>query len=225
MQVLLVEDERRLADAIVQILKEEKYMVDAVYDGKDGLDYALSGIYDVVVLDVMLPLKNGFEIVEEMRNRKITTPVLMLSALDAVGDKINGLNKGADDYMTKPFAPEELLARIKALTRRQGEVIMDELSFGDLRLVFSDYSLYCGEKNIHLSFKEFEIIKILLSNVKKIVLKDDLICKVWGMDSEAEDNNVEAYISFLRKKLQFINSKVVITTVRKVGYILEDTNV
>ena len=208
-----------------QALKEKKYLVDVVYNGKDGLDYALSGIYDVVILDVMLPFKSGFDVVSEMRSKKVTTPVLILSARDTIDDKITGLNKGADDYMTKPFAPEELLARVKALTRRQGEVVMDKLAFADINLTFSDYSLGSGEKCVHLGFKEFEIMKILMSNAKRIVLKDDLICKVWGMDSDAEDNNVEAYISFLRKKLAFIGSKVTIATVRKVGYILESGNV
>ena len=171
MQVLVVEDERRLAEAIAQILKEKKYLVDVVYNGKDGLDYALSGIYDVVILDVMLPFKSGFDVVSEMRSKKVTTPVLILSARDTIDDKITGLNKGADDYMTKPFAPEELLARVKALTRRQGEVVMDKLAFADINLTFSDYSLGSGEKCVHLGFKEFEIMKILMSNARLSVPK------------------------------------------------------
>ena len=149
------------------------------------------------------------------------TPVIMLTAKDEIQDKISGLDKGADDYMTKPFVPEELLARIRALSRRQGEVIVEELAFEDLSLDISNAELRCRDKNIHLSFKEFEIMKILLSNQKTIVSKDILISKVWGDDSDAEDNNVEAYISFLRKKLSFIDSKVVLTTIRKLGYKLE----
>ncbi len=225
MQVLLIEDEKRLADAIAQLIREEKYLVDIVYDGKDGLAYATSGIYDVVVMDVMIPYINGFQIVETMRKKKITTPVIMLSALDTVNDKITGLNAGADDYMTKPFAPEELIARIKALTRRQGEVILNELSFADITLRLDDHTLLCGDKSVRLGYKEFEVLKILITNQKTIVLKEDLIKKVWGFDSEAEDNNVEAYISFLRKKLAFVKSKVTIITLRKTGYKLEAIDV
>ena len=225
MQVLVVEDEKRLADAITQIILDEKYLVDTVYDGQAGLDYALSDIYDIIILDVMLPKISGFDIVKKLREKKIATPVLILSALGTVNDKITGLNAGADDYMTKPFSPEELIARIKALTRRQGEVIMNELSFHDIVLKSSDYTLNCKGKSVKLGFKEFEVLKILLLNKQKIVLKDDLIGKVWGLDSEAVDNNVEAYISFLRKKLTFINSEVGISTLRKVGYKIEVSNV
>ena len=225
MHVLVIEDEVRLADAIAQLISEEKYFVDTVYNGKDGLDYAISGIYDVIIMDVMLPQINGFEIVKKLREKKISTPVIMLSARDAVNDKITGLNCGADDYMTKPFAPEELIARINALSRRQGEIIINELTFEDLSLNLAEYTLYCGGKSVRLGHKEFEVLKILLTNSKNIVLKEDLICKVWGIESDAEDNNVEAYISFLRKKFSFINSRVIITTIRKVGYKLEVPNV
>lgn len=222
MRILIVEDEVRLADALVQILKTQRYDAETVYDGNDGLDYALSGQYDVIILDVMLPGKNGFEIVREMRAQKIATPVLMLTAKDEVSDKINGLDCGADDYMTKPFIPEELLARIRAMSRRKGEVVINEMSFADLTLSLSTYDLAANGKSIRLGFKEFEVMKILMSNNGAIVKKEDLISKVWGMDSEAEDNNVEVYISFLRKKLFFIGSRAEITTVRKVGYKLED---
>ena len=206
MKILIVEDEKRLAQALSQIMKEAKYQTNIAYDGADGLELALYGSYDVIVLDVMLPKKEGFSIVK-----------------DEVGDKITGLDKGADDYMTKPFVPEELLARIRALSRRQGEVIVEELSFEDLSLDISNAELRCKDKNIHLSFKEFEIMKILMSNQKTIIGKEILITKVWGDDSDAEDNNVEAYISFLRKKLSFIGSKVSLTTIRKLGYKLEVT--
>ena len=221
MKVLVVEDERRLADALSQILKSQKYLVDTAYDGNDGLDYAMMGDYDVIILDVMLPGRDGFSIAKELRNNKKSTPILMLTARDEVKDKVTGLDTGADDYMTKPFVPEELLARIRALTRRQGEVITDELTYEDIVLSLDTNDLSCGSKSIHLAYKEFEIMKILLSNTKTIVSKDILISKVWGDDSDAEDNNVEAYISFLRKKLSFIKSKVNITTVRKVGYKLD----
>lgn len=223
MKILIVEDEKRLAQALSQIMKEAKYQTNIAYDGADGLELALYGSYDVIVLDVMLPKKDGFSIVKELRASKINTPVIMLTAKDEVGDKITGLDKGADDYMTKPFVPEELLARIRALSRRQGEVIVEELSFEDLSLDISNTELRCKDKNIHLSFKEFEIMKILMSNQKTIIGKEILITRVWGDDSDAEDNNVEAYISFLRKKLSFIGSKVSLTTIRKLGYKLEVT--
>lgn len=221
MRILIVEDEVRLADALAQIMVEAKYMVDVTYDGEAGLDYGLSGSYDVIVLDVMLPKKNGFEVVKELRNGKVATPVIMLTARDDTGDKIMGLDKGADDYMTKPFVPEELLARIRALSRRQGEVILGELTFEDLTLQLSTSDLWCLGRSIHLGFKEFEVLKILMSNPNSIMSKEMLISKVWGVDSDAEDNNVEAYISFLRKKFQFLNSRVRIGVVRKMGYRLE----
>lgn len=221
MQILIIEDEMRLADALGQIMAEAKYMADVVYDGEEGLEYALNGEYDMIVLDVMLPGKNGFEIVKELRTKKMAVPVIMLTARDEVTDKITGLDSGADDYMTKPFVPEELLARIRALTRRQGDVILEELTFEDLTLSLSTNDLKCSSKSIHLSYKEFEILKILMTNPKVLVSKETLITKVWGSDSDAEDNNVEAYISFLRKKFYFLGSKVGIGTIRKVGYRLE----
>lgn len=222
MRVLIVEDEVRLADALVQILKTQRYDAETVHDGEDGLAYALSGQYDVVILDVMLPVRNGFEIVREMRAQKVATPVLMLTAKDEVADKINGLDCGADDYMTKPFIPEELLARVRALSRRKGEVVINDISFSDLTLSTATYDLSANGKSIRLGFKEFEVLKILMSNPNIVIRKEDLISKVWGMDSEAEDNNVEVYISFLRKKLFFLGSAAEITTVRKVGYRIEE---
>lgn len=223
MKLLIVEDEVRLAEAIGQIMKEQHYQTDLVFNGKDGLYCGLSGDYDVIILDVMLPGENGFQIVEKLREAKIQTPVLMLTARDNVSDKVTGLDKGADDYMTKPFIPEELLARIRALSRRQGEVIVEEMVFGDLRLNLSTNDLWCKTKSIHLGYKEFEVLRILMSNIGKIISKDTLINRVWGSDSDAEDNNVEAYISFLRKKFHFLGSKAEITTVRKVGYRLEES--
>ena len=221
MRILVVEDETRLADALEQILLENKYMVDVAHDGQDGLDYALSGIYDAMILDVMLPKKNGFEIAAEMRRQKNQTPILMLTAKDAIPDKVTGLVSGADDYMTKPFAPEELLARLRAMTRRQGEVVLDEMSFEDLTLNLSTCDLKCGVKSVHLNFKEFEILRLLMANSPQVTTKETLIVKVWGYESGAEDNNVEAYISFLRKKLYFLGSRVGITVLRKIGYHLE----
>lgn len=224
MRILIVEDETRLANALAQILTEQKYMTDVSYNGSDGLDYALSGIYDAIILDVMLPGINGFELAQKLRQRKIETPILMLTAKDAISDKVTGLDSGADDYMTKPFAPEELLARLRALTRRHGEVIIDEMSFADLSLQLSNSDIKCADKSVHLNFKEFEIMKLLMSNGNVAVTKESVITKVWGYDSDVEDNNVEAYISFLRKKLHFLKSKVSITAIRKVGYRLEVKN-
>jgi DNA-binding response OmpR family regulator len=222
MRVLIVEDEVRLAEALAQILKANKYMTDVVNSGLDGFDYGLSGIYDVIVLDVMLPEMDGFTIAKKLRDNKIQTPIIMLTAKDSTKDKVTGLDCGADDYMTKPFVPDELLARIRALTRRQGEVQLNEAAFADLTLNLSTGDLSCGNKSIHLNYKEAEILKLLMANPSSAVSKEDLITKVWGYDSDATDNNVEAYISFLRKKLQYLSSGVGITALRKVGYRLEE---
>ena len=212
MRVLIVEDEKRLAQALGQIMEEQHYQVDIVYDGADGLDYALSGQYDIVILDVMLPKKDGFEVVHELREQKISTPVLMLTARDDISDKVQGLDCGA----------EELLARIRALSRRQGDVLLEDIHWADLTLKLSSRTLHCGAKSVSLGFKEFEVLKILLANPNGIVSKEELIVKVWGSDSNAEDNNVEAYISFLRKKFFYLGSRTGIGTVRKVGYHLEE---
>lgn len=222
MRVLIVEDEIRLADALAQILKENKIMVDVVYDGKDGYEYALTNIYDVIILDLMLPLMNGFEVSKKLRYEKIQTPILILTAKYSTTDKVTGLDCGADDYMTKPFESDELLARLRALTRRHGEIQLNEATFGDLSLNLSTGDLHCKGKSTHLNFKESEILKILMANTGGAITKDDLIVKVWGYDSDATDNNVEAYISFIRKKLNFLGSNVIITALRKMGYRLEE---
>jgi DNA-binding response OmpR family regulator len=221
MRILIVEDEVRLAEALGQIMTEQKYFVDIVYDGLAGFDYAMENDYDVIVLDVMLPKKNGFEVVKELRNMKNATPVILLTAKDETTDKITGLDAGADDYMTKPFEPDELLARIRALSRRQGEVILEEMTFADLTLSLADNTLRVGAKSVHLGFKEFEVLKLFMANPGIVISKESLISRIWGIDSEVEDNNVEAYISFLRKKFFFLGSRVVISTLRKVGYKLE----
>ncbi len=221
MRVLIVEDEKRLADALSQIMKEQHYIVDAVYDGEDGLTYAMSVQYDVIVLDVMLPGRNGFDMVRALRANKVATPVLLLTARDELTDKVTGLDCGADDYMTKPFVPEELLARIRALARRQGDVVLEEQKYHDLTLCISTRTLSCGQKSVRLGFKEFEVMHLLMANTGIILPKEELITRVWGAESNAEDNNVEAYISFLRKKLYFLSSQVQINTVRKVGYRLD----
>lgn len=221
MQILIVEDEVRLAEALGQIMEEQRYRADLVHTGLDGLEYGLTGQYDIIILDVMLPGMDGLEVSRRLREAHISTPILMLTARDEIVDKVAGLDHGADDYMTKPFAPEELLARVRALTRRQGEVQSEVLLFADLTLNLSTRCLLREDREVRLGFKEFEVLRLLLVYPKMVVPKEEIILKVWGADSEAEDNNVEVYVSFLRKKLQFLESNVVIRTVRKVGYYLE----
>ena len=221
MRILGGEDEKRLAQALAEILREQRYAVETVYDGAEGRDYALSGQYDLVILDVMLPGADGFAVARAMRAANLATPVLMLTARDELSSKVNGLDSGADDYMTKPFAPEELLARVRALLRRQGEVVMESMDFGDVRLNLATCELSCGIKSVRLGYKEFEVLRMLLARSAAIVPKEDILVKVWGAESDAVDNNVEAYISFLRKKLSFLGSRVSITAVRRIGYRLE----
>ncbi len=222
MRILIVEDEVRLAEALVQIFMKEKYSADACYDGVSGLDNALTGIYDVIVLDIMLPKMNGLEVLRTLRANKIKTPVILLTAKDEVSDKVTGLDIGADDYLTKPFYTEELLARVRSLGRRNSDVICDNiLSFDDISLNISTYELMCGERSVKLGLKEFNIMELLIKNGARILSKETLIEKIWGYESDAEYNNVEVYISFLRKKLSHIKSKVIIKTVRGVGYCLE----
>ncbi|WP_251448245.1 response regulator transcription factor [Vermiculatibacterium agrestimuris] len=221
MRILIVEDERHLAEALGQIMTEQRYQTDVVYDGAGGLDYSLTGQYDVIVLDVMLPKVDGLEVAQRLRAAHVSTPILMLTARDEVADKISGLDCGADDYMTKPFDAGELLARIRALTRRQGEVVGNVITVGELSLRLDVRCLMWGEDSVHLGFKEFEVMRLLMLNGRAVVPKEDMIAKVWGLESEAEDNNVEVYISFLRKKLAFLHSNVTIGTLRKVGYFLE----
>lgn len=217
----MVEDEKNLADAICHILKGAGYNAEAVYDGRAGLQSAESGLYDAVILDVMLPKMNGFELVHELRRQNMSIPVLLLTARTATTDKVEGLDSGADDYMTKPFEAPELLARIRALTRRQGDVMIDELSFADLTLDLATHDLSCNDKVVHLSGKEFEVLRMLMSSTSRVVSKQDLLTRVWGADAEASENSVEAYISFIRKKLSHLKSSVQVTTLRMLGYRLE----
>ena len=226
MRLLLVEDEKQLSEALKHILMKNKYTVDAVYNGDDGLDYALTGVYDVIILDIMLPKLNGLEILKMIRKRKISTPVILLTAKGSVEDRILGLDLGADDYLPKPFAPEELLARLRAVTRRNSELINDNiLEFADIKLNLSTYEMESNDTNITLTQKEFDILKYFMQRPKLVVSKDDLITKLWGFDADIDHNNIEVYISFLRKKLSYIESDVKITTIRRVGYRLEQVNV
>ncbi|MBQ9482616.1 MAG: response regulator transcription factor [Ruminiclostridium sp.] len=223
MRILIVEDEKRLADALVQIFTKNKMTAEASYNGIDGLDNALSGIYDVIVLDIMLPGMNGIDVLCELRRGGIKTPVILLTAKDEISDKVRGLDSGADDYLTKPFATEELLARVRALGRRSAtELVCDDtLSYSDLSLELSTYTLSCKSGSVKLGLKEFSIMELLLRNRERVLTKENLLVKIWGYDSDAEYNNVEVYISFLRKKLGYIKSNVSIKTLRGVGYSLE----
>ena len=222
MKLLLVEDEKQLSEALQQILIKNKYSVDAVYNGEEGLLYALSDVYDVIILDIMLPKLNGLEILKTIRKKGIATPVILLTAKASIEDKILGLDCGADDYLPKPFSTEELLARLRALTRRNGGFINENiLEFSDIKLNLSTYDMEVKDNSITLTQKEFEILRYFMQRPKSVVSKDDLITKIWGYDSDIEYNNIEVYISFLRKKLAYVESNVKITTIRRVGYRLE----
>ena len=221
MRILVIEDEVQLADAVSEILKRNKYFVDTVYDGADGLDYALTGVYDCILLDVMLPKMNGFEVLSNLRQEKISTPVIMLTAKSEVEDKITGLDGGADDYITKPFNTNELLARIRATTRRKGELVDDNcISFENLKLMKNSCSIAYGENDIKLSLKEFQIMELLISNPHRILPKERIIEKIWGYGYEPETNVTDVYIRYLRAKLNNENKEEYIQTVRSVGYIM-----
>ncbi|HAJ96645.1 MAG TPA: DNA-binding response regulator [Ruminococcus sp.] len=221
MKILVVEDEEALADALSEILKRNKYSVDTVYDGEDGLDYGLTDIYDCIILDIMLPKMNGLDVLKCLRKRKISTPVLLLTAKSDTEDKIKGLDSGADDYLTKPFVSGELLARVRSLTRRKGEVVTDEFTFGDIALNKSTFSLSKDGQFVKLSLKEYQIMEMLIANPRQLIPKERFIEKIWGYESDVEYNNVEVYISFLRKKLSVVGSDVTIKTARGIGYFLE----
>ena len=224
LNILIVEDDLHLAEALKQIVEEQNYIADVVYDGMDGLYYASNNEYNVIILDVMLPKMNGYDVIQMLRKQNISTPTLMLTAKSEIMDRVTGLDSGADDYMTKPFAPEELLARLRALSRRQGEVALDILEFNNLNLNLNTMSLSFGSKSVTLSNKEFQIMQLLMVNNANIISKETIINKIWGNDSNADDNNVEAYISFLRKKLFFLKADkdVNIVTIRQVGYKLSE---
>lgn len=223
MRILVVEDEIHLAEALVQMLKKNNYTVDSVYNGEDGYDYAMSNIYDVIVLDLMLPKMDGITVMKNMRKYGNDTPVIMLTAKGEISDKVRGLDSGADDYLAKPFNTEELLARICALGRRRGEIIPDKgMTFGDIELDPANMRLSCGVKDINLTHKESELLEYLIANKNAVLSKDMIIEKLWGFESEAEANHVEVYISFLRKKLKYVGSQVSIVTVRGVGYSLKE---
>ena len=222
MRVLIVEDEVRLASTLQDLLELNGYTADVCHDGEAGLDNALSAIYDVILLDVMLPKMDGFTVLRRLRAEGNATPVLMLTARSELSDRVEGLDCGADYYLTKPFEPKELLACIRALTRRQPELRnTDVLEYGDLKLIKNSFTLSCGDRSLRLSRKEFDMMELLMLNRELVITKENLLLKIWGYESDAEDNNVEVYVSFLRKKLEHLHSTVKIKTIRMVGYCLE----
>lgn len=226
MRALIIEDEVRLAATLQDLLDLNGYSSDICHDGEAGLDNALTGIYDVILLDVMLPRLDGISLLQKLRASGNATPVLMLTAKSDLTDRVTGLDAGADYYLTKPFEPKELLACIRALTRRQPELrTADILQCGDLTLNQNTYSLSCGEREVRLSRKEFDMMELLMRNQGIVLTKENLLVKIWGYESDAEDNNVEVYISFLRRKLTHLHSSMKIRTIRMVGYCLETGNI
>ena len=220
MRVLLVEDEKRMAQALCEILRLENYEVDHYSNGPEGLAAIESNIYDVVILDVMLPEMNGYEIAQKARSRGVATPSLMLTAKSDVDDKVTGLDSGADDYLTKPFMTKELLARLRALVRRTFGTTCTELSFGDIVLDTNAFTITCvsNGQSVRLSEKEYRILEYLIVNNGQILTREQLAVKIWGFESDAEYNNVEVYMSFTRKKLAFVEAKTEIKAVRGIGY-------
>ena len=223
MRILIIEDERALADALIEILKQNHYTADAIYDGLEGLDYARSNIYDLILLDIMLPGIDGLTILKTLRKEQITTPVILLTAKSEVSDIITGLDAGSDDYLAKPFSTGELLARIRALSRRStaAKYSGDILAFGTLSFNKGTMELSCGKDTLKLGLKEAQLIELLLNNAGQIIPKNLLIEKIWGFESNTEYNNIEVYISFLRQKLHSLGTNVQIKTIRGVGYQLE----
>ena len=225
MNILIIEDEYSLADAIAETLKNEKFNVDIETNGEDGENEALTENYDLILLDVMLPKKNGFDILKTLGQAKIKTPVIMLTAKSEIEDKLNGLEHGADDYITKPFAMRELMARIKAVLKRTNNIENTEcLQYGDLLLDIKNAKLKSHNNEIQISGKELELLEQLLINKNQISSRESLAQRIWGYESDTEYNNVEVYITFVRRKLKLIESKVYIKAVRGVGYKLEEKN-
>ncbi len=220
-RILIIEDEARLAGTLADMVGTAGYTADVSHDGETGLDNALSGIYDAVVLDVMLPRLDGFEVLKRMRQAGIRTPVLVLTAKSDLSDRVHGLDLGADYYLTKPFENAEFLACLRAVLRRQGDITPESLAFGDLTLTPTLGALSCGGRTLTLSARELEIMRLLMVSQHAIVPKETLLLKVWGYDSDVNDNSVEAYISFLRKKLTLLRSSVTLSVTRRLGYRLE----
>ena len=220
MKILLIEDEKLLADSLKTLLTAKGFQVEVVYDGESGAEYAELGIYDLLILDVMMPGLNGYQVASRVRAKRCAVPILMLTAKSELMDRIEGLNAGADYYLTKPFDTRELLACINALLRRQGGQV-DALRFGNIELDLGTSILHCGEKSVRLSAREFDVMRALLQAGDRITSKESLLARVWGYDSNAVDNHVEVYIAFLRRKVTSIGSDVTIETQRRMGYYLE----
>lgn len=220
MKILIVEDEKLLADSLKVLLEKKGFTVECVYDGQTGAEYAETGVYDLLILDVMMPKMNGYQVARSVRSKRCGTPILMLTARSSLEDRIEGLNAGADYYLCKPFDSRELLACIGALLRRQGAQV-DELTLGNTILDMASCTLMCGERSIRLSAKEFDVMRYLFQSRGAILSKEVILAKVWGYDSDAVENNVEVYIGFLRKKLGRIGSNLSITSLRRLGYRLE----
>lgn len=227
MRILLVEDSMSLCDVLKTVLQKEKYEVQIANDGESGLNYALADIYDLIILDVMMPKKNGFDVLTELRKQRITTPIIMLTALTQEYNKVKGLDLGADDYLPKPFSTAELLARIRALLRRKTDATPDNIiTFGNVSLNLSTFQLYnqSQQKSVKLSQKEFDIIRYFFERPRHVAEKESLINKVWGLENDFESNSLEGFISFLRKKLNYIDADFAISSVRGVGYQLMPKN-
>lgn len=224
MKVLIVDDEKQLTKALSVLLKKKGIDCDCVHDGAAAYECAMTMIYDAIVLDWMLPELSGVEVLAKIRAKGVSTPVIMLTAKSEVADKIAGLNTGADDYLAKPFDSDELIARIFAITRRKGDYVGTKLSFGDLVLDCESHLLICGDRQVKLGSKEFQILEMLIKENNRVFPKDLIIEKIWGFDSDAEYNNVEVYVSFLRRKLAAVKSTVAIVSIRNTGYRAEVGN-
>lgn len=222
-KILVIEDEKLLADSLKTLLTHKGFDVECVYDGADGAEYAELGVYDLLILDVMMPKMNGYEVAKKVRQKRLSTPILMLTAKSGLEDRIEGLNSGADYYLTKPFDSRELLACINALLRRQGTQV-DEMTFGNTSLDLSSCMLVCGANRVRLSAREFDVMRFLLQAPERNLSKEVILSRVWGFDSNAVENHVEVYVGFLRKKLQSIGSNILIEAVRRLGYHLEVKN-
>lgn len=226
MRILIIEDEYALADVLRDRLKDENYCVDIALDGEEGLYQGMTGIYDVILLDIMMPKLDGLEVIQRLRKEGIDTPVLMMTAKSALEDKVTGLDHGADDYVTKPFEMDEILARIRALSRRKKELLTKQLSFGDLLLDQQQCQLtnITRQEHVKMGAKEFLLMEFFMANQEQILSREQITEKIWGFQSDAEYNNVEVYVSFLRKKIAYIHSGVQIKAVRGVGYRLEENH-
>lgn len=222
MRILLAEDEKEMSNALVAILKHNNYSVDAVYNGADAFDYGLSENYDVIILDIMMPKMNGIEVLEKLRNNNVHTPILMLTAKSQIEDRILGLDKGADDYLSKPFAMGELLARVRAMSRRKSEFTPNLITVGNISLNKENYEISNGSSTLRLGNKEFQMMEMLMNNPKRLISTEQFMERIWGYDSEAEINVVWVYISYLRRKLESLEANLKIKAVRGVGYSLEE---